>query len=167
MIECRKTTIADIDKIMQIIREAQNYFKAANIDQWQNGYPNESVFAQDILMKRSYVFTLDNEIIATAMISFDGEPTYAHIDGSWLSDQPYGVIHRIAVKSSIKGNNVAGNIIAKATEMASERGISSLRIDTHRQNTAMQKVILKSGFKYCGIIHLNDGAERFAYQLDF
>ncbi|NLZ51738.1 MAG: GNAT family N-acetyltransferase, partial [Thermoanaerobacteraceae bacterium] len=35
----RKAVEADIDSILNIIRQAQNYFKEQGIDQWQNGYP--------------------------------------------------------------------------------------------------------------------------------
>jgi hypothetical protein len=42
---------------------------------------------------------------------------------------------------------------------------SNLRIDTHRDNHIMQHNILKHGFKYCGIIYLESGDERLAYQL--
>ena len=42
--------------------------------------------------------------------------------------------------------------------------ISNIRIDTHRDNRIMQKLISRSGFSYCGIILLADGAERLAYQ---
>ena len=39
-----------------------------------------------------------------------------------------------------------------------------LRIDTHRDNRIMQHLIEKHGFTYCGIIWLEDGTERLAYE---
>ena len=41
---------------------------------------------------------------------------------------------------------------------------SHLRIDTHRDNRIMQHLIRKHGFTYCGIIWLQDGTERLAYE---
>ena len=41
--EFRKSTKSDITKIMDIVKQAQAYFKEQNIDQWQNNYPNEEV----------------------------------------------------------------------------------------------------------------------------
>ena len=38
--EFRKALEADIENIMEIIRQARNYFKENGIDQWQNNYPN-------------------------------------------------------------------------------------------------------------------------------
>ena len=39
-----------------------------------------------------------------------------------------------------------------------------LRIDTHRDNIPMQKLLEKNGFVQCGIIHLSNGDERIAYE---
>ncbi|MDU2111026.1 MAG: hypothetical protein E7E92_00735, partial [Clostridiales bacterium] len=41
--EFRKSTKSDVTKIMEIVKQAQEYFKSQGIDQWQNGYPNEEV----------------------------------------------------------------------------------------------------------------------------
>ena len=40
----------------------------------------------------------------------------------------------------------------------------NLRVDTHEDNRIMRHCIEKSGFGYCGIIHLQDGAPRLALQ---
>ena len=42
--------------------------------------------------------------------------------------------------------------------------IQNLRIDTHRDNRIMRHCIEKTGFKYCGIIYLENGDERLAFQ---
>lgn len=66
--EFRKSTKEDLTDIMAIIRDAQAYFKNNNIDQWQNGYPNEDSILSDIESKESYVLVDDNEIIGTAYL---------------------------------------------------------------------------------------------------
>ena len=40
----------------------------------------------------------------------------------------------------------------------------SILIDTHRQNIPMQRTLKKNGFTRCGVIYLEDGSERIAYQ---
>ena len=40
----------------------------------------------------------------------------------------------------------------------------NLKIDTHRDNVVMQNMLKKNGFQSCGIIHVQDGSERLAYQ---
>lgn len=164
MFQFRHTTEADIPAIMSIIAEAQNYFKQQGIDQWQDGYPNKEVVQNDIRNSNSYVLLKEELVVATAMISFDGEPSYSQIDGAWLTDNPYAVIHRVAVKTELKGQKIAGTFIRLATEMCRKKNIPCIRIDTHRQNLAMQRVAQKNGFIYCGVIHLARGGDRLAYE---
>ena len=63
--EFRKSVKSDIPEIMGIIKQAQDYFKEKNIDQWQNGYPNEEVINNDIENEESYVMIKDDKIVAT------------------------------------------------------------------------------------------------------
>ena len=85
------------------------------------------------------------------------EPTYSYIDGAWLTDEPYGVIHRMASYPDVHG------IFAAIIDFAAARH-AHLRIDTHRDNRIMRHLIEKHGFTYCGIIWLTDGTERLAYE---
>ena len=40
----------------------------------------------------------------------------------------------------------------------------SLRADTHADNKVMQHLLESEGFTRCGIIHVEDGTPRIAYQ---
>ena len=44
--------------------------------------------------------------------------------------------------------------------------IPDLRIDTHADNKVMQKLITAYGFDRCGIIYIDDGSPRIAYQYE-
>ena len=46
-----------------------------------------------------------------------------------------------------------------AAALARERGMESIRIDTHAGNLPMQRALEKSGFSRCGTIYLKGGAE--------
>ena len=43
---------------------------------------------------------------------------------------------------------------------------SRLRIDTHKDNLPMQRALAKFGFSYAGIIYIESGAERLAYEIE-
>lgn len=161
----RHTLPTDIPRILSIIADARLQLKDLGIDQWQNGYPNGDVIQQDIEAGHSYVLVDKNDsVLATVMISFDGEPTYSRIEGEWLTDHPYAVIHRLAVADTMKGFGIAGVILEKVNDLSLERGIKSIRIDTHQGNLPMQRCAAKAGFSYCGIITLADGGLRNAYE---
>ena len=164
----RKSAKTDLKSIMRIIKQAQEYFKDQGIDQWQNNYPNDDVINDDISKGESYVLELDGNIVATSVISFDKENTYDVIyDGQWITDGKYAVLHRVAVDNTYKGLGISHKIIQYAEEMCKDNGIHSIKIDTHKDNLSMKKMLEKNGFKYCGIIHLSYGDERVAFEKTF
>jgi len=165
-LEFRKAVEADIDNIMNIIRQAQIYFKENGIDQWQNGYPNYEIIKRDIDNQYGYVLLKDNGIVGTVALIFDGEKSYESIyGGSWMSsEEKYATIHRIAVHPRYKGLGLGSVIIKKIEEICFNRRINSIRVDTHEDNISMQRLLYKNGFKFCGTIYLEDGSSRLAFE---
>lgn len=163
--EFRRSTEADIYNIMDIIKQGQAYFRKSRIPQWQNGYPSFETIENDIKKSYGYVLVKDDIVVGTAAVSFDGEETYETIyDGKWLSNNAYAVIHRIAIASDYKGLGLASIIIKNVEELCLNRNVHSIKIDTHRDNLSMQRLLHKNGFQYCGIIYLMDKSERVAYE---
>lgn len=158
----RLTTTNDIDAVMTIINQAKAYFKKQGINQWQDGYPNKASIINDISRQEAYVLDIEGEIVATAMISKAIEPNYNYIDGKWLQSNDYLVVHRIAVRDDQKGKSLAKKIIDEAIKLYPN--IPSIRIDTHDDNLSMQSFLIKYGFKYCGIIYLENKETRRAYE---
>lgn len=161
----RKTTKTDIQQVMAIINQGKTYLKASGVDQWQNGYPNEAVINEDIANGYGFVLTVDNEIVATVALSFDGEPWYDDIrDGAWLTNDDFLVIHRMAVSEQARGTEVASELLRHAEKLCRNQGVSSIKIDTHPENIPMQKLVSKNGFAYCGIVILGTEGDRLAYE---
>ena len=155
----RKTLGSDLPKIAQIYENAKRFMRdSGNPNQWNDGRPNIDTAREDMERGVGYVAEELGEVVAVFMFSEGADPTYARIyDGAWLSDEPYGVIHRIAVAEQGRG------IIDFCINWCFSR-CQNLRIDTHRDNIPMQRALAKRGFEYCGIIHLANGDERLAYQ---
>ena len=163
----KKAKTTDINAIMKIIADAQQYLASLNIDQWQDGYPTEEQIILDIENKDSYIITNnDNQIIGTTVFTTKTEPTYLKIDGGWLTkdDSKYGVIHRLAVDDNYRNLGLAKYVFYQCEEKLIQAEIKSMRIDTHRDNRGMQALLTKLGYNYCGVILLESGAERLAYE---
>lgn len=166
--EFRKAVEKDIESIMKIIIQAQDYFEEKGINQWQNGYPNADVIGDDIAKGYSYTLSKDNEIVGTAAVSFDGERTYDNIyEGKWLSNNEYAVVHRIAVDNNYKGLGLSSQIIKNIEEICIKKGVHSIKVDTHEENLSMQKLLKKNKFEYCGVIYLEDNGRRIAFEKIF
>ena len=160
--ELRLTTINDLGDVMKIINQAKEYFKKQGINQWQDGYPNDETIINDIKQQEAYVLVDNYQVIATAMISTRLEVNYNYIEGKWLQDDEYLVVHRIAVNNDYKGNGLAKIVIDKA--LALFPYFNSVRIDTHDDNLSMQRFLTKYGFVHCGTIYLENKDTRRAYE---
>ena len=160
-----KATEADISGIINIIKQAQAYFNKQRIDQWQDNYPNVETVKSDISNENGYVLLKDITVVGTVVVTFDGENNYKSIyNGEWISNEKYAVIHRIAIDSNFKGLGLSSVIINYIEEMCLKKRISSIRIDTHEENISMIKLLGKNGFKYCGIIYLENKSKRIAFE---
>ena len=147
---------------MHIFECAKAIMRASgNLHQWGAGYPSPEVVRGDIERGVCYVVTNDatGEIEATMAFIEGPDPTYSYIEnGAWLNDEPYHVIHRIAVATPGKG-------YAKYLLDWAFGHTGTIRIDTHRDNVIMRHVLGEYGFGYCGVIYLANGDARDAYQL--
>ena len=167
----RKASQKDLNEICVIIEQAKLFLKQQGIDQWQNGYPNPEVVADDINSGIAYV--ADNgSVCGYCVIVMGDDPNYKVIlEGDWKNSEPYVAVHRVCVSNQVRGQGTAGALFQKAQDICVEHDIHNLKIDTHPQNLAMQRAIQKAGFTYCGKIHLlspaENGAERWAYQKCF
>jgi ribosomal protein S18 acetylase RimI-like enzyme len=163
--EFRKAVEVDVNSIMNIIKQAQDYFKEQGINQWQNNYPNVETVKNDISNKDGYVLVKDNMVVGTVTVIFGEEKNYKSIyDGKWMSNHKYAVIHRIAVDSNNKGLGLSSVILKNIEEICLNMGVHSIRVDTHKENMSMLKLLEKNGFQYCGIIYLEDNSERIAFE---
>lgn len=163
----RAGTPADLPQINALYDAAKAFLKSQGLDQWQDGYPNEDTAKADMANGACYVYEEDGKLLGTACLAFGREPTYDTIyQGAWAADpETYGFLHRIAVSPEARGKGIAARFFEELKTMAKARGVTVLRGDTHRGNLPMQRVMAKSGLAYRGIIYLENGDERLAYEL--
>ncbi|MBR2908111.1 MAG: GNAT family N-acetyltransferase [Clostridia bacterium] len=162
--EIRKAELAELDQIMTVYADARDYMReSGNKTQWSGGYPSEGLVRADIAAGLLYVVTDDGDasrLLGVFYYREGNDPTYEKIyEGRWQNDDPYGVIHRIAVSKDSHGKGVAAFCFSYCYALC-----GNLRIDTHRRNLPMQRSLAKNGFVPCGIIYLESGDERLAYQ---
>ena len=154
----RKAEFTDLPQILKIYEDAREFMRqTGNPNQWWDYHPAESILREDIPKGQLDVWEEDGKLLASFAYIPGIDPTYLQIDGpGWLNEEPYGVIHRIAVAQRGQG------LIAKIFDWALER-CPNLRIDTHVDNQPMRRALEKYGFQYCGIIRIFNGDERIAF----
>lgn len=154
----RRARLEEIPQLQEIFAAARRFMaRSGNPHQWAADYPSDQQLQSDITSGDSYVMLHEGRIVATFLLRGGIDPTYHLIyDGQWINDQPYATIHRIASSGAVKG------IFHHVMQFALQQ-YDNIRIDTHRDNSVMQRALFKEGFVYCGIIHCWNGSERLAY----
>ncbi|MEE1086153.1 MAG: GNAT family N-acetyltransferase [Schaedlerella sp.] len=155
----RKSTLSDLNTILNLYENARAFMAAnGNPTQWGTTNPLPEIVENDIKQGHSYVCEENERIIAVFFYNICEEPNYVKIyEGNWINNSEYGVVHRITSDGSVKGT--ASFCLQWAFDQC-----RNLRIDTHRNNHIMRHLLKKNGFTYCGIIYIEDGTERLAFQ---
>lgn len=157
----RPAELSDLPEIRRIYDTAKLYMnQTGNQNQWKNGYPPDEMLKNDIKNRQLYV--VKDENIGGVFALIPGiDPTYLEIEGAWLRDHEYAAIHRVASDGHLRG------VLASAVEFARQKFPKlDLRIDTHHENRVMQAAIKRLNFVECGVIHLQNGDPRVAFQLN-
>ena len=150
---------ADLPEIAKIYDEARAFMRSyGNTEQWPTAqYP--ALWSAELDLKDGILYVTENEtgITGTFVLVPGPDPTYNYIEnGSWRSDTPYGAIHRVASRG--------GGTLAAALAFAKEK-YDHLRMDTHQDNAPMRHLLEKAGFSYRGVIYVEDGTARLAFDL--
>lgn len=159
----RKASFAELPIIWDILLQAIAQRKQDGSEQWQNGYPNEQTVHDDINNGYAYVLADQNIIIAYAAIIFGVEPAYNNIQGRWLTNDDYVVVHRVATSNAIKRKGVATNLFKMIEDLCIERNVYSIKVDTNFDNIPMLKIMDKLNYTYCGEVFFRGSARR-AYE---
>ena len=159
--EIRKTVMQDLDAVREIYAYAREQMRLnGNPDQWGTNRPSEEKIRKDIRNGNSYVLLHEGEICGVFSFLIGPDETYAEIEGKWLNCEEYGTIHRAASNGKVHG--VFRQILDFCRKLE-----PNIRIDTHEANSVMRHILETNGFSKCGIIHVDDGTPRIAYQKVF
>ena len=161
--ELRTAAPEDLGKIMELIDQAKAFLNRNGVDQWQNGYPDQTCIEEDIRKGRGYLCIQDQDVAGYVCIDFEGEPAYDTLDGKWLSIQPYVAVHRLALDASVRGRGLASQVFEETERLARSKEIHSFKVDTDNDNQIMKHLLEKNGFQFCGTICF-DNSEKIAFE---
>jgi len=159
----RRALPADQSRIWDILQQAIIRRKEDGSKQWQDGYPNPDVVRNDIEKGIGFVLTEDDTVVGYTAVLINDEPAYAGIEGKWLTNEDFVVVHRVAISQEHLGKGLSGKIMAFVEDYAVEHQVYSVKADTNFDNPAMMKIFEKRGYIYCGEVYFR-GSPRRAYE---
>ena len=162
-LQFRKATLQEISQIWEILQKAIQRKKEDGSNQWQEGYPNPEVIKTDIEKEAGFVLIEGENLVGYCAVLINDEPAYAGIEGKWLSNEDFVVVHRIAIAQDYLGKGLAKEMMKFVEEFAIKNNIYSVKADTNFDNLAMMRSFEKAGYVYCGEVFFRGSARR-AYE---
>ncbi len=154
----RPATEQDLGAVLRIYDAARAFMReSGNVTQWQGTYPGPESAERDLAGGWLWVLDGSDAPLGCMSVLPGPDPTYAVIEGKpWLNDDPYWVMHRIAVAQG--GRGLGGTMLSWLCERH-----ANVRADTHEDNLPMQRALERTGFSRRGTIWVADGSPRVAY----
>lgn len=182
----RQANAADLDAVMAVIEDGRASLANLGLDQWQGAEPSRDTIASDIARGLSYLVSddADETVLATVCFWDCGEPDYDRLSsGAWLTESPnsqeaaralnvpitYAALHRLASSAASRRKGVASFMIRSCFDLTREKGLVSVRADTHAGNIPMQRTFEKLGMSRCCEVQITNPTEatklRIGYEI--
>ena len=154
----------DATAAYHILDEARNHMMAIGRHQWTDDYPSPADVEADIERGIAYLLWKDDEAVAYGAVSKNGEPEYNRLQGTWLSEQDYLVVHRLATSLRHRGQHLGRRFLTCVEQLCREQGICSIKIDTNEDNAEMLHLLPSLGYTLCGEVDYGARGKRLAYE---
>lgn len=147
----RKAVKEDIEDIMKIIKETIEEMRTYNNTQWDENYPQEKDFMEDI--KNGDLFVVEREGKLAGFVCINKEAPVEYAGLNWSSDKEAVIVHRMAVSLKYRKCGIGSELMKVADDFALRSNIKYLKIDTYSINKKMNALIKKFNYNFVGEIN--------------
>jgi GNAT superfamily N-acetyltransferase len=144
----RKANLEDIKEIMNILRKTIIEMHSYHNNQWDELYPQEKDFMNDIHQGDLYVSERDGRLVAFICVNKLEPAEYRGLN--WSSTKDVMVIHRMAVAPEYRRKGVGRELMTFAEDLAQKRTIDYIKTDTNSINEKMKALFTKCGYNLIG-----------------
>ncbi len=147
----RHAKLPEIKDILQITRACASKMIDNGIYQWNEQYPTENAFLDDLNRNELYVKEHEGKVIGAIVISTHMDEEYIPIE--WLTPNGNNTyIHRVCIHPDFQGKGFAQEMMSYAETYSKSEGFDSVRLDTFSQNNRNQHFYEQRGYKKLGDI---------------
>lgn len=144
----RKAVIEDIKNVMEIIKETIVEMHSYGNYQWDENYPQEKDFLNDIQKGDLFVAEREGKLVGFVCINKVEPVEYNGLN--WSLNDNVMVVHRMAVNPAYRKNGIGTELMKFADELALKNNIRYLKTDTYSLNSKMNRLFEKCGYKLVG-----------------
>ena len=147
----RRAKLPEIKDILKVTRACAQKMVDNGIYQWNEHYPTEQAFLDDLKRNELYVNEHNGRIIGAIVISTHMDEEYIPI--KWLTSNGNNTyIHRVCIHPEFQGKGFAQAMMDFAEDFTRSNGFDSVRLDTFSQNKRNQQFYEQRGYQKLGDI---------------
>jgi len=144
----RKAVLEDLKAISKIIKETIVEMHSYNNYQWDESYPKEKDFINDI--ENGDLFVAERDGILVGFVCVNKIEPIEYDGLNWSLNEAVMVVHRMAVNPSSRRSGIGTELMNFADELALKNNIRYLKTDTYSINTKMNGLFIRCGYKLVG-----------------
>ena len=134
----------DLDQLLLMYREV----RTAGLPgvTWSESYPDDEDIRNDVAHRALYVMESQGELIASLAVEEDEVKELVPCDPHAVS----GEISRVAVRLSMQGRGLSGELLTETLNLLKEEGYQVIRLLVSRGNLPAFRAYQKAGFEIIG-----------------
>lgn len=146
LVVIRQAKAKDIESIMPMIKRVIHVMNEQGSSQWDETYPTEQDFKEDLVRGELYVFEQTGKIRGVCTISTRGHEEYPLIQ--WSTKEEGWTLKRLAVDPTCRGEGISDRFFQFAEGLAQQNGIYYLNTDTFEDNSYAQQLFTRNGYAF-------------------
>ena len=144
----RKAAKHDMTEDSEILDLTVNEMNSYNNTQWDENYPQEKDFINDI--QKGDLFVTEREEKLVGFICINKVEPVEYYGLNWSLNEDAMIVHRMAVNPDYRRSGIGTELMKFADELALENNIRYLKTDTYSINTKMNALFKKCGYDFIG-----------------
>ncbi len=148
-IKYRKAEPNDIEEICSIVHDAVDVMEQNNIFQWDDLYPAQEDYREDIEKSQLYVGSVNCQIAVMYTLNQKCDKEYEN--GKWkYKDEPFYTVHRLCVAPNYQNKGIARSTLLYIEKQLKEIGIHVIRLDVFSDNPFALRLYNSLGYLKVG-----------------
>jgi len=148
-LQYRLGTKDDLKEICCLIKKAIEHMEQQGIHQWDELYPSEEVFLDDIVNNTLYIAIEDDKIIGIYVINKECAEEYYNCQWENPEETAY-IIHRFCISPDYQNKGIGTKVLLHIEEQIKNMGYLSIRLDVFSENPYALKLYEKNGYEKRG-----------------
>ncbi|MFD7161684.1 GNAT family N-acetyltransferase [Kribbella sp. NPDC059898] len=140
----RSAVPSDVDDVIELRRYAEEWLKAAGIEQWTSSATGDRTIREHFDDDRTYVVVDDGGYVVASLALGEGDSDF------WTADEltePARYLYKLMAGPTARGIGLGDVLLDWACDRAQRQGADRIRLDCWRTNAGLHAYYLARGFR--------------------